>query len=47
MIPLSMILAYYAFWVGLVWFLLGRYPGLAEYIPIVVGVFHNVSRASD
>lgn len=33
-IPLSLILAYYAFWVGLVWFLLGRYPGLAEYVPI-------------
>lgn len=34
MIPLSLILAYYAFWVGLVWFLLGRYPGLSEYIPV-------------
>lgn len=34
MIPLSLILAYYAFWVGLIWFLLGRYPGLAEYMPI-------------
>ena len=33
-IPMSLILAYYAFWVGLVWFLLGRYPGLSEYVPI-------------
>jgi hypothetical protein len=31
---MSLILAYYAFWVGLVWFLLGRYPGLSEYVPI-------------
>jgi hypothetical protein len=31
---MSLILAYYAFWVGLVWFLLGRYPGLSEYIPV-------------
>ena len=34
MIPLSLILAYYAAWVGLVWFLLGRYPGLSEYVPV-------------
>jgi hypothetical protein len=34
MIPLSLILAYYAVWVGLVWFLLGRYPGLSEYVPL-------------
>lgn len=33
-IPMSLILAYYAFWVGLVWFLLGRYPGLSEYVPL-------------
>lgn len=31
---MSLILAYYAFWIGLVWFLLGRYPGLSEYIPV-------------
>jgi hypothetical protein len=31
---MSLILAYYAFWVGLVWFLLGRYPGLSEYVPV-------------
>jgi hypothetical protein len=31
---MSLILVYYAFWVGLVWFLLGRYPGLAEYMPV-------------
>lgn len=34
MIPLSLILAYYAAWIGLVWFLLGRYPGLSEYVPV-------------
>ena len=34
MIPLSLILAYYAFWVGLVWYLLARYPGMSEYVPI-------------
>ena len=34
MIPLSLILAYYAAWVGLVWFLFGRYPGLSEYVPV-------------
>ena len=34
MIPLSLILAYYAAWVGLVWFLLGRYPVLSEYVPV-------------
>ena len=34
MIPLSLILVYYAFWVALVVFLLRRYPGLAEYLPI-------------
>ncbi len=34
LIPLSMILVYYAFWVALVVFLLRRYPGLEEYLPI-------------
>ena len=34
MIPLTLIIAYYALWAGLVWFLMGRYPGLSEYIPI-------------
>jgi hypothetical protein len=33
-IPLSLILVYYAFWVALVVFFLRRYPGLAEYLPI-------------
>ena len=33
-IPMSLILAYYAFWIGLVWYLLGRYPGLSEYVPV-------------
>ena len=34
MIPLTLMLAYYAFWAGLVWFLMGRYPALGEDIPI-------------
>ena len=34
MIPLSLILLYYAFWITLFWWLLRRYPGLAEYVPI-------------
>ena len=33
-IPLSLILLYYAFWVALVWWLIGRFPVLAEYIPL-------------
>jgi hypothetical protein len=33
-IPLSLIVLYYAFWMGLVLFLLSRYPGLRQYIPI-------------
>lgn len=34
LIPLSLILVYYAFWVALVVFLLRRYPGLSEYLPL-------------
>ena len=34
MIPLSLILLYYAFWAALVWWLLERFPTLAEYIPL-------------
>jgi hypothetical protein len=34
MIPLSLIVVYYAFWVALVAFLLRRFPGLAEYLPL-------------
>ena len=34
LIPLSLILLYYAFWITLFWWLLRRYPGLAEYVPI-------------
>ncbi|MBT8092130.1 MAG: DUF4956 domain-containing protein [Gammaproteobacteria bacterium] len=33
-IPLSIIVSYYAFWFGLVMFLLSRYPALGEYLPI-------------
>ncbi len=34
MIPLTLILLYYGFWVGSVVFLLGRYPALADYLPL-------------
>lgn len=34
LIPLSLILVYYAFWVCAVVFLLRRYPGLEAYLPI-------------
>ena len=34
LIPLTLILMYYAFWVFLVVFALRRYPGLAEYLPV-------------
>lgn len=34
LIPLTLILMYYAFWVALVIFALRRFPGLAEYLPV-------------
>jgi len=34
MIPLTLILMYYGFWIGSVVFLLGRYPALADYLPL-------------
>lgn len=34
LIPLTLILMYYGFWIGSVAFLLGRYPGLSEYLPL-------------
>jgi hypothetical protein len=34
LIPLSLILMYYAFWVALVTFLRHRYPGLDQYLPL-------------
>ena len=34
LIPLTLIVIYYAFWVGLVMFVLRRYPAVAQYIPI-------------
>lgn len=33
-IPLTLILMYYGAWAGLAWFLVGRYPVLAEYLPV-------------
>ncbi|NNF40721.1 MAG: DUF4956 domain-containing protein [Woeseiaceae bacterium] len=34
MIPLSLILGYYGFWIGIVILLLARYPALGEYLPL-------------
>ncbi|MDH3336868.1 MAG: hypothetical protein OER22_00470 [Gammaproteobacteria bacterium] len=34
LIPLTLIILYYGFWVGLTWYLLSRYPVLNEYFPI-------------
>lgn len=34
LIPMTLITMYYAFWAGLMTFLLTRYPGLAEFFPI-------------
>ena len=34
LIPLTLILIYYAFWVFVLVFALKRYPGLAEYLPV-------------
>ena len=34
LIPLSLIIVYYAFWVAAVIFLLRRFPGLGEYLPL-------------
>ena len=33
-IPLTLIVFYYGFWVGLSWYLLTYYPGIREYVPI-------------
>ena len=34
LIPLTLILMYYGFWFGTVYFLISRYPALAEYLPL-------------
>ncbi len=34
LIPITIILAYYVFWIGLAWFALRRFPALAEYFPV-------------
>jgi hypothetical protein len=34
LIPITLILMYYGFWVGLAYFLATRYPGVTEYLPI-------------
>jgi len=33
-IPMTLIVMYYGFWVGLTWYLLGRYPAINQYLPI-------------
>ena len=33
-IPLTLIIMYYGFWIGLMWYLLSTYPGLNQYFPI-------------
>ena len=34
LIPLTLIVMYYGFWVGLMAYLLSRYPALNEYLPL-------------
>jgi hypothetical protein len=34
LIPLSIILVYYAFWVAVLWVLMTRFPGLERYLPL-------------
>jgi len=34
LIPLTLIIIYYVFWVGLTWYLLSRFPGLIHYFPV-------------
>jgi len=34
LIPITIIIAYYAFWTGLTWLLLHRFPALTEYFPV-------------
>lgn len=34
LIPISIILSYYAFWIGATWFIVQQFPGLSEYLPI-------------
>ena len=34
LIPITIILGYYVFWIGLAWFAMRRFPGLAEYFPV-------------
>ncbi len=34
LIPLTLIIAYYGFWIGLMAYMLSRFPGLNEYFPI-------------
>jgi len=34
LIPITIICFYYAFWIGVTWVLLRRFPGLNEYLPV-------------
>jgi hypothetical protein len=33
-IPLTLIVLYYSFWIGLSWYLLSEYPGIRDFVPI-------------
>jgi hypothetical protein len=34
MIPISIIVFYYAFWIGATWLIVQQFPGLSEYLPV-------------
>ena len=34
LIPITIICSYYAFWIGVTWFVLRQFPGLGEYFPV-------------
>ena len=34
LIPITIIFSYYAFWIGVTWFVLRQFPGLGEYFPV-------------
>jgi hypothetical protein len=34
MIPISIIVVYYAFWIGATWLIVQQFPGLSEYLPV-------------
>lgn len=44
LIPLTLILMYYAFWVGVTMTLVSRYPAIAEYLPL--GGIHDLAASN-